>query len=236
MALLTLQTDLFGADPRFRDALAGVWRRICAWVFAVTGSAAAANAAGISTEDLILRFQRGQPAVFEILYDRYKDYVYRVAYIVLRHEQEAEDAVQETFLDVLRALPDYDVQGPARFETWLYRVTVNRAKMRLRRSSSSGRHIASEEWDDLEEGLERLPSPDTERPEREVIDREQAQALWRAVDQLPDTHRLPVMLRYRESLSYEEIAQVLGIGLGTVKSRLFNAHKKLLELMQQERR
>ena len=219
---------------RHRRALAAVIRRAAAWLFALTGSSAAAQAGGVPTEDLILRFQRGQPRAFEALYDRYKEYIYRIAFSVLRNREEAEDAVQEIFLDLLKALPAYDVHGPARFETWLYRVALNRARMRLRRKV-----LPSAEWDDLEEGLERLPMPDSERPERVFIVRESAAALWRAVDQLPETHRLPVLMRYRDGLTYDEIAALLGVRLGTVKSRLYNAHKKLqlvlAELEEQKR-
>ena len=218
---------------RHTRVLADVVRRAAAWVFALTGSSAAAQAGGVPTEDLILRFQRGQPRAFEALYDRFKDYIYRVAFSVLRNREEAEDAVQQIFLDLLKALPHYDVHGPARFETWLYRVSLNRARMRLRRKV-----LPSAEWDNLEEGLERLPMPGSERPERVFIVRESATARGRAVDQLPETHRLPVLMRYRDGLAYDEIAAVLGLRLGTVKSRLYNAHKKLqlvlAELGEQE--
>jgi RNA polymerase sigma-70 factor (ECF subfamily) len=207
-------------------AWAAAVRRVARWLFAVTGSAAAAEVGGVPTRDLILRFQRGQPRVFEALYDRYKTYVFRVAFSVLRNREEAEDAVQETFLDVLDALPDYDVDGPAKFETWLYRVTLNRSRMRLRR-----KRPPSVEWDDVEARLERMPLPDDERPERTLLDGERAGRLWQAVDQLPDTHRIPVILRYQEGMAYDEIAQVLGVRLGTVKSRLYNAHKKLQRLL-----
>ena len=198
---------------RRQPLLAAVVQRAAAWVFALTGSPAAARIGGVPTEDLISRFQRGQPLAFEALYDRYKDYAYRIAFSALRNREEAEDAVQEIFLDLLKALPDYDVHGPARFETWLYRVALNRARMRMRRKT-----LPSAEWEDMEEGLERLPMPDSERPERAVIDRESAAALWRAVDQLPDTHRQPVLMRYRDGMAYEEIASVLGVRLGTVKN------------------
>jgi len=194
--------------------------------FALTGDSRAAEVGGVPTADLVMRFQCGQPRAFEALYDRYKDYVYRVAFFVSRNREEAEDAVQETFLDVLRALPNYDVNGPARFETWLYRVTLNRARMRLRRKQP-----ASAEWDDVEEQLERLPSPSSERPEAVFLDGERAGSLWRAVDQLPEEHRVVVMLRYQQGLAYNEIADVLGVREGTVKSRLFNAHRKLQQLL-----
>jgi RNA polymerase sigma-70 factor (ECF subfamily) len=181
--------------------------------------------AKVSTEDLIRRFQRGQPRAFEMLYDRYKDYVYRVAFFVTRNSGDAEEAVQETFLDVLRALPHYRVEGPARFETWLYRVTVNRCRSRLRR-----KRPPSADWDEIEDWLERVPSPHPNgEPEGTFLRRERAVALWRAVDRLPEAQRLVVLLRYRKGFSYDEIARTLDISIGTVKSRLHHAHRKLKE-------
>ena len=207
-----------------------VWLRlrrvIARLVFCATGGARGAEEAGVPTTDLIRRFQRGQPLMFEALFDRYKDYVYRVAFYTLRHAEEAEDATQETFLDVLRALPDYDVEGAARFETWLYRVTVNRCRMRLRR-----RQLPSEEWDEVEERLERLPNPHEEQPEAGLERREREADLWRAVGRLSEEHRAVLLLRYQQDFSYEEIAAALRISLGTVKSRLYNAHRKLKELL-----
>lgn len=204
-------------------------RQVARWLFALTGDSRAAEVGGVPTEELIARFQRGQPRVFEALYDRYKDYVYRVAFFVTRNREEAEDAVQETFLDVLKALPNYDVDGPARFETWLYRVTLNRTRMRMRR-----KQLPSEEWDDVEEQLERLPSPSSERPESVFLDQERAGHLWRAVDQLPEEHRAVIVLRYQQDLAYSEIADVLGVREGTVKSRLYNAHRKLQQILKRD--
>lgn len=180
------------------------------------------RAPGVPTNELITRFQQGQPRAFEALYERYKDYVYRVAFFITRNRYDAEDAVQETFLDVHKALPRYDIEGTARFETWLYRVAVNRCKMRLRR-----KRPPTEDWGDINERLERLPTPEAGNPEAVTLRKDQATTLWRLVDSLPDEHRAVVALRYLQELSYQEIAEVLGISLGTVKSRLFNAHRKL---------
>ena len=91
-----------------------------------------------------------------MLFYRYKDYVYRVAFSMTQHAEEAEEVVQETFLDVLKALPRYDVDGPARFETWLYRVTANRCKMRWRR-----KRLPTADWDEVGEQLAQVPD---ERP------------------------------------------------------------------------
>ena len=195
---------------------------------------------GVSTEELIRRHQAGQPAAFEALFERYKDYVYRVAYMTLRNSDDSEEATQETFMDVLRGLNNYDVDGPARFETWLYRVTVNRCKTRLRR-----KRLPSADWDELEEKLERLPAETTAvdaslsghvdgSPEGVTLKEEEKTRLWKAVNQLNDVHRDVVLLRYGQEFSYEEIAEALSINVGTVKSRLFNAHKKLQEIITEQ--
>jgi RNA polymerase sigma-70 factor (ECF subfamily) len=187
-----------------------------------------AKAKGVPTEDLIRRFQRGQPRAFEALYDRFKDYVYRTAFFITRNSGDAEEAVQETFLDVLRALPNYRVEGPARFETWLYRVTINRCRSRMRRKS-----LPSADWDEIEVRLERIPEPHPDHdPETVTLRRERAVELWRAVDGLPEGQRVVVLLRYQQGLSYSEIARTLGISEGTVKSRLYHAHRKLKERLQ----
>jgi RNA polymerase sigma-70 factor (ECF subfamily) len=182
----------------------------------------------VSTEDLIKRFQQGQSGAFDALFDRYKDYVYRVAFFIARNSGDAEEVVQEAFIDVLRALPHYDTAGPARFETWLYRVTVNRCRSRFRR-----KRLPSADWDEVGEQIDRIVNghPD-HQPESSAISREEKGALWRAVDALPEAHREVVVLRYQAGLSYEEIAQVMEINVGTVKSRLYNAHKKLVTLLR----
>lgn len=184
----------------------------------------------VPTQDLIRRYQRGQPGAFEALFERYKDYVYRVAFYITRNSGDAEEVVQETFIDLLRALPRYQVDGPARFETWLYRVTVNRCRSRYRR-----KRLPSADWDDVMEQIARIVNghPD-HSPEGATLGREQKAALWRAVDALPDAHREVVVLRYQAELSYQEIAQALEINIGTVKSRLYNAHKKLEALLLTE--
>ncbi len=177
----------------------------------------------VDTLDLIRRYQRGQPGAFDALYNRYKDYVYRVALFMTRNSGDAEEVVQETFIDLLRALPRYKVDGPARFETWLYRVTLNCSRMRLR-----SERTPSADWDQVAEQVESIINGhSSHNPEAATLRREQAAAIWRAVDLIPDGHRAAVILRYQAGLSYAEIAQVLNIDEGTVKSRLYNAHKKL---------
>ena len=216
-------------QPKVFETLRG-WYRACVSRVVFFASRNSSNAKGVPTEDLIRRFQRGQPRAFEALYERFKDYVYRTAFFITRNSGDAEEAVQETFLDVLRALPNYCIEGPARFETWLYRVTVNRCRSRMRRKT-----LPSADWDDIEERLERIPGAHPNHdPENVTLRRERAVALWQAVDGLSEGHRVVVLLRYQQALSYGEIAQALSISEGTVKSRLYHAHRKLKEQLQAE--
>lgn len=185
------------------------------------------NAGAVSTDDLIRRYQAGQTDLFDVLFERYKDYVYRVAYSMTRHVQEAEEVVQETFLDLLKALPRYRVDGPARFETWLYRVTANRCKMRWRR-----KRPPTVEWDEMDEALAQVPDERLEGdPQGAAQQAETRRRIWRAVGRLTDAAREVVLLRYGHGFSYQECADALGIKLGTVKSRLNAAHRQLQELI-----
>lgn len=173
----------------------------------------------VATEDLIRRFQRGQPSAFDALFERYKDYVYRIAFFVTRNSGDAEEATQDAFLDLLHALPRFKVEGPARFETWLYRITLNRCRSRFRR-----KRPPSADWDELADELVAGVNGD---PEHSALKVESSRELWRAVDHLPPAQREVIALRYLSDLSYTEIAQALDINAGTVKSRLFYAHQEL---------
>jgi RNA polymerase sigma-70 factor (ECF subfamily) len=182
----------------------------------------------VPTDELIRRYQAGQTDLFEALFERYKDYVYRVAFSLTQHVEEAEEVVQETFLDVLKALPRYRTDGPARFETWLYRVTANRCKMRWRR-----KQLPTTDWDEVEERLAEVPDRQAgHNPEEEAQQSETRRAIWRAVGCLKDIYREVIVLRYGQDLSYDEIAFALNLNLGTVKSRLNAAHHKLQQLIE----
>jgi RNA polymerase sigma-70 factor (ECF subfamily) len=185
------------------------------------------RAVTVPTEELIRRYQAGQTDLFDALFERYKDYVYRVAYSLTQHAEESEEVVQETFLDVLKALPRYDVGGPARFETWLYRVTANRCKMRWRR-----KRLPTVEWEETGEQLAQLPDDHPEHdPEVASQCAETRRRIWRAVGCLSDIYREVVLLRYGHGFSYQEIADALSLSIGTVKSRLNAAHRQLQELI-----
>jgi RNA polymerase sigma-70 factor (ECF subfamily) len=157
--------------------------------------------------DLIRRSQAGDERAFAELFEQYKNLVYKTAYLMLGEPQEAEDALQEVFLRVHRSLNSFRPSKGA-FSTWLHRITVNYCinqtrKRRLRFLPITQVHP---------EQMPSQPSPESRLGEEDSV----AQAMRDLSSRL----RAVVVLRYYWDMSYAEIAQTLGIPLGTVKSRL----------------
>ncbi len=170
--------------------------------------------------ELIQRCRAGDEAAFAILFDRYKNLVYKIAYLMLDSAEDAEDALQEVFLQVHRSLARFDPER-SNFTTWLHRITVNHCLNRRRRNRQAPLPLDDAMLSTLSQ---HGPSPDERVDERE--------ALQHALAQLTEKQRTLVILRYYGDLSYAEIAQVLDIPVGTVRSRLSQATKMLRKRMQ----
>jgi RNA polymerase sigma-70 factor, ECF subfamily len=166
---------------------------------------------------IIRRAQGGDRQAFAALFERYKNLVYRSAYLFLGDTHDAEDALQEVFLQVYRSLASFD-PGRAAFSTWLYRVTLNHCLNRRRKRNLAGLHL-----DEIV-----LKS---EFPERRLADE---QAIWQAIQALSDRLRPVLILRYYWELSYAEMATILDVPLGTVKSRLDLALKTLRQALEKQ--
>lgn len=158
---------------------------------------------------------------FETVFHQYKDMVFRTAYLVMGDANEAEDILQEVFIRVHKYWGDYDSQKGA-MSTWLRRITVNQCISSRRR-----KHHPSVSLDKVvEQGLD-PPDVINESPEEQLMRNERSEMVWHAMDALDNNHRAVVVLRYFDDLSYEEIAKILDIPLGTVKSRLNTAVRSL---------
>jgi RNA polymerase sigma-70 factor (ECF subfamily) len=175
-------------------------------------------------EELVVRARAKDFAAFEELLDRYEDKVFRLAYRFVRNETEAQEILQDTFLSIWRKLDTF--KGDAQFSSWVYRVAANTALMRLR---AQRRHpeISTEE---LPIGyLDRLgPLPPvgenwSKRPDEQLQSDELRRHIQAAVDALPELYRTVFLIRDVEGLSTEETAEVLGISIPTVKTRLHRA-------------
>lgn len=174
--------------------------------------------------DLIQRWQGGDLEAFEMLFIRYKDMVFRTSLLMVGDEHHAEDMLQETFVKVYKSKDKFkgDENG---FKQWLYRVTVNICIDHHRGKSSS---VSSLEQMS-EEGFE-----PAEADSQASFGLEEKDAIWQAMKFLDDKHRSVVLLKYFHELSYGEIARILDISVGTVKSRLNTAIKTLRKVLVSE--
>lgn len=178
------------------------------------------------TEDLVYVervLREGTPEALRPLYERYRDKVYNTAYRITGDASLAEDVAHDVFLLVYERLGQF--RRKSRFSSWLYRVTVNRATDAVRRRQRERWLFRGRVGEDAEEG-EVLATVER-TPERAVESAELADAVARALGGLSLKLRTVVVLRYFEGLRYEEIAEVIGRSVGTVKSRLSRAHGKL---------
>ena len=170
-----------------------------------------------------------QPTIakFEALFHQYRGRVFQTAYLILGDSREAEDVLQEVFLKVYRSGNSFDPEKGG-FAAWLYRIVVNQCiscRRRKRRPSSSLESLREEGFD---------PPADTPSVPEELLAEERIEALRQAVGTMKENHRVILVMRYFNELSYEEIASVLGIPLGTVQSRLNRAMNVLRRELKKE--
>lgn len=176
----------------------------------------------LEDEQLLARFTDGDREALEELFRRYRALAYRVAYRLLGNEADALDAVQEGFIKVLTHLDGF--QGRSSFKTWLLRVVSNAAldlgRQRGRREMLSLDAAPPEEREQTMPLASEDPTQGLEQADlRELIDE--------ALGTLPEAQRRTFVLHADAELSYREVAEVMGISIGTVMSRLFYARQKL---------
>ena len=176
--------------------------------------------------------QRGDERAFETLLGLVEAPVYRLVLSMLRQRQDAEDAAQETLVKLWRSLPSYRFECP--FLPYALHVARNTALDMLRRRKNGAATISLTVEDEDGETVQ-LEVADTDEyadPSRAYARRETCEAVRRALGELPQEHREILTLKDMEGLSYEQIAHVLRLEEGTVKSRLHRARKKLAELLK----
>jgi RNA polymerase sigma-70 factor (ECF subfamily) len=189
---------------------------------AVTAKARAMSDADL---DLAERHRYGDEAAFEEIYQRFGAMVYNLALRLSGEPEEAADLSQETFLKVHRHLGGF--RGRSSLKTWVYRVALNCCRSRYRSREAWRNRISSHP----EERLEVL-ADSRRNPEDRAIARSTAEQVEKALAQLKPIFREAVFLRDIEGLSYEEISEVLGQRLGTVRSRIARGRNKLRELLE----
>lgn len=196
------------------------------------------ESAGVSTSapdaGLVARLKRGERAAFEELIETYQTVVYGLAYRLLGDPEEARDVAQETFLKAYRHIGAF--RGECGLKTWLYRMTVNQAsnqrrwwRRRHRRDTVSLDAPRGESTVSIGDGLE----SNDRSPEQVALAAERHRLLVVALDALKHDYRTAVVLRDIEELSYEEIAEAVGVPVGTVKSRIARGRDELRRRLEE---
>jgi RNA polymerase sigma-70 factor (ECF subfamily) len=182
--------------------------------------AARAGLAALADEEVVRRVQLGEHALFEILMRRYNQRLYRVARSILRDEAEAEDVMQQAYVNAYQHLSQF--AGRARFSTWLTRIAVHEALARVRRRGRA-REVEMPDIDGDAVALESArPSP-----EQEALAAELRRLLEGALDTLPRASRAVFVLRELEGLSTADVAECLQVSEDVVKTRLHRARARL---------
>lgn len=173
----------------------------------------------MNEKQLVLRAKKGDTVAFEELMTQNAQYVYNLALRVVKDPQEAEDISQEAFIRVWKALPGF--KGRSNFRTWLYRIVTNLCYDRLPKMKK--------EFDalNLDEEVDLVDKGDV--PEGAVLSRELRSVLHLAIDDLPESYKLLITLRHLQEMTYDEIAEVTGQPLGTVKTGIFRARRLLYD-------
>ena len=171
--------------------------------------------------DLVARMRDGDPEALRAVVERYQDRIFALIYGIVRDRHEVEDVAQEVFFKVFTRIGAFD--GRSRFYTWLYRVAANSAKDHLKKRSRRP-SVALDEDAGIESGA---TGPADSAQNAEVRRR-----VRRAIHDLPPRYREVLALRELEAMSYNEIAAVLKVSIGTVESRLHRARGRLKSALE----
>jgi RNA polymerase sigma-70 factor (ECF subfamily) len=174
----------------------------------------------VDDQALVMAALGGRPEAFGTLVERYDRAVYHLAYRTLRDPEEARDATQEAFFKAYRSLRTF--KPGAKFSTWIFSIAYHACCDRLSRRKRYSNEELPERAD---------PSAG---PESQAIASDEARRLRVAIEALPEKYRTVITLYHLQGRQYDEIAQVLGMPMGTVKTHLFRAKEQLRRLLSED--
>ena len=180
-------------------------------------------------ENLLVRRLRDRDEdAFRELVDEYRDRVFSLTFRMLGNREEAEDLAQEVFITIFKSIDSF--RADSKFSTWLYRITANHCKNRIKYLARRHDRKKSE----FDEKIDRQASASASavprnpvQPDEKLENAEMEVVLQRAIESLDEDHRLLVILRDVQELSYDEICEITNLAQGTVKSRLHRARLAL---------
>jgi RNA polymerase sigma-70 factor (ECF subfamily) len=180
-------------------------------------------------QTLVARFKGGDQAAFDEMVTRYWDRIYSMVHQLLRNQQDAEEVTQDAFIRAHRGLVNF--RGDSAFSTWLYQIATNLARNRYwywwRRKRDRSISFDAPVSHDNETTLAEIIPAEVETPGEASVTQELLDSIASGMEKLGAKHREILILRNVKNLSYEEIASILGISVGTVKSRIARARESL---------
>lgn len=184
----------------------------------------------LTDEELVKKSLAGHDEAFNILVRRYQNRVFSLVYRIVNIPENTEDVAQDVFITVYRSLASF--RGESAFSTWLYRVTVNHCKNRLKYLQRRNFHRAQDLQETPETSFRASVSMALADPEQQFMARELETTIQKELNALDEDYKIILILRDIEHLSYDAISEISGLALGTVKSRLHRARNALKERME----
>lgn len=180
---------------------------------------------GVAKKQLLSRAKNGDMAAFEQLILEHEKIVYNVALRMMNHREDADDIAQEVFIKAFRSIGNFDER--ATFSTWIYRITVNTCIDEMRKRKGKQNFSLDSEIEDEEGSFKQQIADKGETPEESLLRQEGQSEIVEALRTLSEDHKMVVILRDVQGLSYDEVAEATGTSLGTVKSRLSRGRNQL---------
>jgi len=173
---------------------------------------------------LIAGALNGDQKAYTSLVTKHKTAVFHIIYKIVKNEEAARDLVQETFMKAFNSLATY--RSEYRFSTWLYKIAANASIDFLRKKRIQA--LSLDQPIETRNGTVELEVADySYHPERDLVNKEQRFSIEKAINSLPEKYREVIVYRHKDDKSYEEIADLLDIPVGTVKARIFRARELL---------
>lgn len=179
---------------------------------------------GLEEKECVIRMQKGDKQAFSVIYNQYKERIFKTACLISGNQADGEDIMQETFVKIL--LHCGELKNPESFKYWAFKI-LNRTAWSMRNKQK--KEIPTEEFE-----CQFMQKESKHLPFSSLIKKEKSDTIWQAIQRLPYKQKVVVILYYYDELSVRQIADVMSCNVGTVKSRLYTARKKLEKALSKE--